>query len=145
MTTIKIVEIERTYKNFGNHAEQALAYTLTGEMRKHDKVPFNVGSDIPEYHMSVKSSGFSLASANINFGETKAEKIADYFARVASTHVAYVAQDMMAYVMDMVEFAEFLDNFTYLDRESEQNGGGLKVKCYKESKRMLKWLNERVG
>lgn len=51
----------------------------------------------------------------------------------------------MAYVMDMVEFAEFLDNFTYLDRESEQNGGGLKVKCYKESKRMLRWLNERVG
>ena len=145
MTTMKVIEIERTYSNFGNHAEQALAYTLTGEIRKHDKVPFNVGSDIPEYHISVKSSGFSLAGANINFGATKEEKIADYMERTASKLVAYVSQDMVAYIMNMAEFREFLENFTYLGRESTSNGGGLKVQCRKESKKMLMWLNERVG
>lgn len=145
MTTIKVVEIERTYTNFGNHVQQALDYTLTGQIRPHDHVPFHIDSDIPELHISVKSSGFSLASAKVNFGNTKEEKIEDYFARTASTHVAYVSKDMVAYIMDMVEFREFLNTFTYMDRESAKNGGGAKVKALSESKKMLRWLNERVG
>ena len=90
---MKVATINRTYANWGAHCEQALAFTLTGEIRKHDHVPFDKDSDIPEYNMSVKSSGFTLASAKVNHGETFEEKVTDFFARVHSTIFAYVAND----------------------------------------------------
>ena len=145
MYTIKTATIERTYKNFGNHAEQALAFTLTGEIRKHDHVAYDKGSDIPEYNMSVKSSGFSLMSARLCESEDFEEIITQYMAHTASTCVAYVAQNMVAYVMNMEQFNEFLHRFCYLNRESTQNGGGYKVKMLKESKKVLAWLDERVA
>ena len=60
MTTITLETIERVYTNNGQHAEQVLAYTLTHEIRKHDRVPFDKGSDIPEYHMSVSQARRAL-------------------------------------------------------------------------------------
>ena len=144
MYIIKTATIERTYDNFGNHAEQALAYTLTGEIRDHGDLPYDQGSDIPEFNMSVKSSGFSLMSANLCESEDFEEIIAQYMTNTASTCVAYVAQNMVAYVMNMEQFNEFLHQFCRLDRESSKNGGGVKVKMRKESKKVLTWLNERV-
>lgn len=145
MYTINTATIERTYSNFGSHAEQALAFTLTGEMRTHDKVPYHKGSDIPEYHMSVKTQGFTLMSANLCESEDFEEIISQYMANVASTCVAYVAQNMVAYVMNMVEFNEFLHLFCTTDRESSKNGGGIKVKMRKESKKVMDWLTAKVG
>lgn len=145
MTTITVTTIDRTYANWGNHCEQALAYTLTGEMRSHDHVPFYMDSDIPEYSMSVKSSGFTLASGKVNMGETFDEKLADFFARVHSDKFAYVTESMVAYVMDKNEFETFLRTFATLDRDSKKNGGLLKVKCRKESKKMVQWFESRVA
>ena len=145
MYTITCANINRTYANFGNHAEQALAYTLTGEIRKHDKVPYDKDSDIPEYHMSVKSEKFSLMSGNLCESEDFEEIISQYMARTASKCVAYVSQAMVAYVMNMVEFNEFLHRFCGLERESSKNGGRIKVKMRSESKQVLRWLEERVG
>ena len=42
METMKVATINRTYTNWGAHCEQALAFTLTGEIRKHDHVPFDI-------------------------------------------------------------------------------------------------------
>jgi hypothetical protein len=140
MKTITVTNIKRTYVNWGNHCEQALAYTLTGEIRKHDRVPFYADSDIPEYEMSVKSSAFTLASANVNHGDTFEEKLADFKARVHSKWFAYVTKDLIAYVMDLPTFERFVRTFCALDHESTQNGGGAKIKCRKESKKMLEWL-----
>lgn len=145
MYTITCADINRTYSNFGTHAEQALAYTLTGEIRKHDRVPYDKDSDIPEYHMSVKSSGFSLMSGNLCESEDFEEIINQYMTRVASKCVAYVSQAMVAYVMNMVEFNEFLHKFCGLERESSKNGGHAKVKMRKESQKVIRWLEERVG
>lgn len=145
MTTITVTDIARTYSNWGNHCEQALAFTLTGEIRKHDHVPFYMDSDIPEYSMSVKSSGFTLASGKVNMGETFDEKLADFFGRVHSDKFAYVTVSMVAYVMDRNEFEQFLRTFGYMDRDSQKNGGLLKVKCRKESKKMLNWFEARVA
>lgn len=145
MTTIICKPIERTYANFGNHAEQALAYTLTGEIRPHDHVPFYMDSDIPEYSMSVKSSGFTLASARVNMGETFDEKLADFVARVHSTQFAYVSANMVAYIMDLTEFVQFVRMFCYMDRESTRHGGGYKIKCRHESKKMVAWLESQVA
>lgn len=145
MTTIICKEIERTYANFGNHAEQALAYTLTGEIRKHDHIPFFMDSDIPEYGMSVKSSGFTLASAKVNIGETFDEKLNDFIERVHSVQFAYVAANMVAYIMNLDEFVQFIRMFCYMDKESTRNGGGYKIKCRHESKKMVAWLESQVA
>lgn len=140
-----VTDIACTSSNRGIHCEQALAFTLTGEIRKHDHVPFHMGSDIPEFNMSVKSSGFTLASGKINMGETMDEKLADFFGRVHSDKFAYVTVSMVAYIMDRNEFEQFLRTFGYMDRDSQKNGGLLKVKCRKESKKMLKWFEARVA
>jgi hypothetical protein len=140
-----VTDIACTSSNRGIHCEQALAFTLTGEIRKHDHVPFHMGSDIPEFNMSVKSSGFTLASGKINMGETMDEKLADFFGRVHSDKFAYVTVSMVAYIMDRNEFEQFLRTFAYMDRDSQKNGGLLKVKCRKESQKMLKWFEARVA
>lgn len=141
MEIIKVASIPRTYKNNGQHAEQALCYTLTGEIRKADKVPFDKASDIPEYAISVKSSRFTLASAKANFGDTFEEKLTDFVNRVHSTRFAYVSlANMVAYVMNIEEFADFVRNFCTLAKESTSNGGGMKIRCKKESKTMIDWL-----
>lgn len=139
MTSMMIKSVSE-YRNHGQACEQSLAYALTGEMRSHDHVAFDMGSDIPEYAMSVKSARFTLASANVLGGECLADMLNDYFERVASSVFAYVTNDMAVYMMDCNEFREFLERFAFLDRESEKNGGGYKVRAKSESKAMLKWF-----
>lgn len=142
MTTINITTtIERTYKNHGMHAEQTLVHELTGEIRKHDRVAYNVGSDIPEFNMSVKSSGATLMSARFCESEIKEEILNQFFTYTASSSFAFVIDDLsMAYVMNKTEFMEFCTEFGYTSRESTKNGGGIKVQFYKQSKRMIKWF-----
>lgn len=146
MTLIQMQEINRTYKNNGLHAEQALAFTLTGEIRKHDSKPFYADSDIPEFAMSVKSAHFTLASANIMQAQDKNGQIEEYLMRVHSTTVAYVSKDFsVAYVMTMVEFAEFLYKFTTLTAESKKHGGKMKLMARSESKAMKAWFAEKLA
>lgn len=145
MTTITMTTIERTYKNNGQHAEQALAYTLTHEIRKHDHVAYDKGSDIPEFHMSVKSSKASLMSAKFCESENKSDIIAQFVTKSASTRFAYVVADFSkAYVMDGNEFAQFCELFSNTTRESSKNGGGVKVQIYAESAKMLRWLEGQI-
>lgn len=143
MYTINVTNLNRTYKNFGQHAEQCLTFTLTGEIRKADHVPYHVGSDIPEYHMSVKTGAFSLMSGNYCEGMDFEEIIETYMANTASQLVAFVSKAMVAYVMNLAEFNEFLHRFAYLTYESGSHKN--KVACLKESKKMVAWLEARVG
>lgn len=145
MTTITLATIERTYANSGMHAEQTLTYTLTHELRPHDHVPFNEGSDIPEYHMSVKSSKASLMSGNLCESQTKEAIIAEFIAKSASICFAYVVADFsVAYVMNGNEFAEFCTEFGSLTRESTKNGGKAKVQLRAESAKTLAWFKAHI-
>ena len=145
MTTITLTTIERTYANNGQHAEQVLAYTPTHEIRKHDKVPFDKGSDIPEFKMSVKSSKASLMSGNCCTKDTKEGIIEEFLNRTASKCFAYVLEDFsLAYVMNATEFAEFCREFSGMSRESSKNGGKAKVRFYKENNRTREWLASHV-
>ena len=138
--------IENLYpRNFGEYAESVATFDAVGEIRRHDSVPFDKGSDIPEIHASVKSARFTLVSANISNGETLDEKLDDYFARVASSLFIYVTKDLTAYYMTAIDFRAFLEVFTALERESEKNGGGMKVRAKSESKAMLRWLEARAA
>ena len=145
MTAIAIDNnFPRNYPNFGQYAEQALTYTLTGEIRKPDRVPFDKDSDIPEYDMSVKSSGFTLASGRHNMGDTMEEKVNDFMARVHSKRFAYVSQSLVAYIMDADEFRSFITSFCYMGTDSAKNGGMKKIQCKKESKKMIEWLDNHL-
>ena len=145
MKKIEIATIERHYANFGMHAEQALAYTLTGEIRRHDHVSFTAGSDIPEFHMSVKSAKFSLMNGNLCEAQDFDGIVEEFFAKTASKCFAYVTQEMGCFVMDANEFRCFVCQFCGLSRESTKNGGRCKVQMRSESKKVLEWLNLAVA
>ena len=133
----------RNYKSNGQHKEQALAYVLTGEIRKADKVPFYMGSDIPEYEMSVKSSKFSLMNGNACICQDFNGIVEEFFQKTASKQFAYVTQDMVAYIMTAEIFREFVVLFCRLERESSSNGGRYKVKMRMESKKVIEFLKTR--
>ena len=145
MTNFSAVKINRTYSVFGMHAEQAVAYTLTGEMRKHDKVPYTDGSDIPEFAMSVKSAKFSLMSGNLCESQEFDGIVDEFFAKTASTCFTYVTQDLECYVMNADEFRTFVSLFCSMSRESARNGGKCKVQMRSESKKVLQWLQMAVA
>lgn len=128
------------YRNNGQRAQQNLDYQLTGQLRKADRVPFDKGSDIPEYRLSVKSYHFTLASdlQGSNYEEMKA----DFFARCHSVWFAYVTRSQLVYIMNRNQFAEFLDLFHELDRSSASNGGKVVIRGKREPKAMLQWLDE---
>lgn len=144
MEKILIEQVNRQYNNDGLHLAQCVTYTYTHEIRLHDNVPYNKGSDIPEYNISIKSSAFTLASARLIKGNTVSEQLAYYMEHTASKKVVYVTKNYDGYVMNMQEFADFVTEFGYITRESAKNGGGLKVRARKENKTMLEWLAVRV-
>ena len=132
------IELLNNYKNAGQNAEQSLAYALTGEIRKHDKVAFDKGSDIPEFKMSVKSARFTLASA-LN-GESYEEMKADFFSRCASEILAYVTKSGEVYMMTSETFGRFLDAFASVGYSSSKNGHHKIIRMRSESKEVLNWL-----
>lgn len=132
------IELLNNYKNAGQNAEQSLAYALTGEIRKHDKVPFDKGSDIPEFKMSVKSARFTLASNLI--GSDFAEMKADFFGRCASEIFAYVTKAGEVYELNKKQFETFVDRFCTLGRSSSKNGNKLNIRMKSETKEVLTWL-----
>lgn len=144
MDKIIIKQLKRFYKNNGQHLEQCVTYTYTHEIRQHSNTPYNKDSDIPEYNISVKSSAFSLASANLIKGNTVAEQLAYYMEHTASEKVVYVTKNYDGYEMNMQEFAEFVTEFGYITRESQKSGGGIKVRVRKENKKMLEWLAAHI-
>ena len=130
--------------NWGCAAQVNYDNLKTGKVRRHDHVPFDKDSDIPEIGASVKSSAFTLASANVLNGDTFAAQWADYKSRVHSHLFVYISKAGVAYEMNIDEFELFVFTFCSFERESEKNGGGLKIRCRKESGKMLKWLEERI-
>ena len=143
MTTIQTKNIS-TYTNAGARAEQNLIYTICGQVRAHDSVPFDKGSDYPEWHMSIKSSRFTLASGHMMKSTTFSGQIEEYFERTASKVWAYVTEQGTAYIMNETEFRTFLYTFGKFEQDSTRNGGKYKVRFPRETKAMLAWLAMRA-
>lgn len=142
MTMIQALTIERTYTNNGQHAQQVADFTLTGNIRKADNHKWTAESDIPELNMSVKSDRFTLAYSLD--GETKADKINYYFENVCSTSWAYVTNEGQIYIMNRIEFYEFLMTFTSLQKMSSKNGGHYTVKLNHETNKVREWLKAQI-
>lgn len=141
----KSYEFVSTAKMPYQRAESNANFMLTGKLReKHDNVPFDIDSDIPEFHCSVKSSRFTLCSGSMLTAQDFDGQIAEYMARTASTVVCYMAMNGYAYFMDMVEFEMFLRRFCSLQRES--GGKFMKVRMRSaESDTHIKWLESHIA
>lgn len=123
----------RTYKNFGQHAEQVVRFTLTNEICKADNKKFDEATDVLD--MQIKT-----AKATICKGSTKEEIIA-HIENEKAKKFGYVKKDLTCmYVMNKKEYAEFIFNFSYTTTESAKNGGKVKTRLYDESKKMIEWL-----
>lgn len=118
--------------------EDDFRYAMTGiTTHKHDSVEFSKGADVLDY--SVKTSHASLPSTLK--GETIADKLNDMYKRDYANKYVYISDNNDAYIMDKREFTAFVTEFGRLERDSQKNGGGMKVRLLRESSRMLAWLN----
>lgn len=142
--------IDRFYTcpNRGIEREHNLCHYFNIDRVTHDSVPYDKGSDldIGDCHMSIKASRFTLMSGSTCKDCTTFDEIWTVYARnVHSNTFAYVTEDYIVYTMNLAEFKQFVYEFCGLERESQKNGGYLKIKCRAESKKMLNWLRERAS
>ncbi len=149
MYKINISEYEVTVnKNRGTNREWALCEYYGIHRTKPNSDAYNVASDIEidEMNISVKSSGATLMSGKLSAGCNTFEGIwRRYRKNVHSNTFVYVTNEFVAYFMNINEFSKFIHSFAYLDRESQKNGGQKKIKIRGESRKMVKWLEERVA
>lgn len=135
------------YNNSGICAEFAYATICGVSNHKFDHISYNRGSDVNagHRHISVKSSGFTLMSGSLCEGNTTFDGIWNLYAsKVASNEWAYITKDGRAFEMNLNEFKNFVYSFCGLEKESAKNGGFYKIRCKKESKKMLQWLEARI-
>lgn len=146
MTTTTLTRIPA--KNEGDAREWSVCAFMGVERTKHDSLPYDKGSDCEagDLHISVKSSAFTLMAGNLCEGRDTFDKIWELYAeRVHSNAFAYVTADYTMYLMTLAEFKRFVYEFCKLERESAKNGGALKIRCRKESGKMLKWLAQAAA
>lgn len=146
MTTINLTPCFDA-KTEGDNREWALARYMGINRVAHDSKAYDKASDVEigALKISVKASGFSLMSGRLCEGLTTFDEIWNlYESRVHSNTFAYITADYTCYLMNLETFKKFVYKFCYLDRESKKNGGALKIKCRKETKKMLAWLEEGI-
>jgi hypothetical protein len=127
MKKITLTQIERTYKNNGQHAEQVLRYTLTGEIMKADN---REGCDL--WDIQIKSSRATVCKGTDYNGHIDNDTAKQY---------AYVTADFTtAYLMNKNEYKKFVELFGTVTTESKKNGGATKTRLKEENQKMREWL-----
>ena len=115
MTTFTINHISDS-KNAGIAREHDLCAYMGIERTKHDSTDYRTSSDI----------------------------CALYKTTVHSDTFCYVTADYEVFMMNITEFEQFVYEFCTTERESEKNGGAIKIRCRKESKKMITWLHAHI-
>lgn len=130
MTHITLKHIARTYKNNGQHKEQVARFTLTGEIVKADNKPYYMGGDIGD--LQVKSSKASIC---------KGTDLRAHIANDGASRYGYVDDACkVMYILSKTEYIEFVEQFGYITKDSEKNGGAEKIRLKAESRKMIEWL-----
>lgn len=146
MTTYTIERLN--HRNAGIAREWALCRYYKVERTAHDALPYDKGSDLDAAgkHISIKASAFTLMSGSLCEGRDTFDGIWDLYAeRVHSDTFAYITEDFRVYEMGLDEFKQFVYAFGRTERESEKNGGAMKIRLRKESGKMLSWLSQRAS
>lgn len=137
MEKLVLAKVSKAIKQ-ADRKEDDFRFAMTGSCaHKHDSVEFSKGADVLDY--SIKTSHASLPSTLK--GETIADKLEDMYKRDYANKYVYISDDNIAYIMNKCEFTAFVLAFGRLERDSQKNGGGMKVRLLRESTRMLAWLN----
>lgn len=123
----------RQYTNNGQHAEQWVRYTLSGEYHKADNLPHDRGAD---------HEGYQIKSARATV--CKGTDIRAYLATDLATAYIYATASGIAYVMTRTEYIAFVETFATVTRESSSNGGAVKLRLKSESTALLAYLAERA-
>lgn len=127
MNVRELKEINRTYKNNGQHLEQVYRYTLTNRLEKADNRP---EPDID--NIQIKSARATVCKGT-NYNE--------FIMNDKATVYAYVMKDgKKAYEMNKTEYIEFVEKFGTVTTESASNGGAVKTRLKSESKEMVQWF-----
>lgn len=135
-------------RNEGDAREWSFCAYMGQERTIHDSKAYDKDSDccVGDMHYSVKSSAFSLMSGSLCEGLTDFDDIWNLYERKThSNRVVYIDANYTAYIMDLSEFKRFVYAFCKLEKESEKNGGAMKIRCRKESGKMLKWLADMAA
>ena len=127
------------WMNAGDFKETALKLVRGLGASKDANTPYNVDSDIPQTHTSVKSSKATLV--NKVLGESFEEAEAYYFETVASTNwswVSVVDETLVEFNMNAEEFREFMETWAGWDKSRKV------IRFKAESLKMLSWLEARA-
>lgn len=147
MTTYTITHTSDS-KNAGIAREHDLCAYMGIDRQHHDSSDYRSNSDICAHGMriSVKASAFTLMSGNMCEGREDFDGIWTlYKSTTHSDTFAYITEDYKVYMMNITEFEQFVYAFCKTERESEKNGGQMKIRCRKESRKMVEWLAARVA
>lgn len=109
--------------NKGERVEWKVGYELTGEPSERNNRPGTDGGDVMGWQ--VKSPKASLTENDNCEGYIFGFADADYF-----------------FQMTKEEFEEFINQFSYIDRDSKTNKAKIRIK--NDSSKMRKWLMDRV-
>lgn len=145
MTTYTIERMN--HANAGIAREWALCRYYKVERTAHDSSAYDKASDLDAAgkHISIKASAFTLMSGTLCEGIEDFDGIWNlYESRVHSDTFAYITADFTVYEMTLGEFKQFVYTFARTERESEKNGGAMKIRLRKESGKMLKWLADKA-
>ena len=129
MTTIQLTDINRAYKNNGQHLEQVFRFNLTGEIVKADNIEHDKGTDFGNY--SIKSARATVC---------KGTDLATYLDTDKATEFVYITKDLIAYIMNKTEYTAFVETFGTVTTESAKNGGQSKIRLKHETPALLEWL-----
>ena len=120
----------RVYANNGQHAEQVMRFTLTGEICKADNLSHDKGGDVLD--IQIKSARATVC---------KGTDLKAYLDLDGAKRYAYVTSDFTtAYVMTRAEYEGFVNEFGTITRESAKNGGAEKIRLGHETSKMRAWL-----
>ncbi len=121
--------------NGGEFAEIAAKAAHGLDTTKDANTRFDEGSDVPEFHASVKSSKASLT--NMKLANSFDASVAAYFERTASSEVWYVSvmdELVTIYKMNATKFERFLRKFAKLNERGV-------IRIAATSSKMLAWLD----
>lgn len=121
--------------NAGEFLEAAAKAAHGLDPAKDANTRFDKGSDVPEFHASVKSGKASLT--NMQLADTFEASVAAYFEQVASSEFWYVTQldDMLViYKMNATKFERFVRKFAKLNERGV-------LRFATTSSKMLAWLD----
>lgn len=132
MTTIHLIDIDRTYKNNGQHLEQVFRYYFTGKIEKADNIAHDKGTDFGNY--SIKSARATVC---------KGTDITAYLDTDKATEFVYITKTLTAYIMNRTEYIEFVNLFGTVTCESAKNGGHIKIRLGHETAKLLEWFTKQ--